>query len=279
MKRVLPGPIFRLAFTATHPANRGRRPTAVARAARYEVQTRLLRRRMTLPVGDHSRIVAYPGETNSPHAAYTNPPNWRETLTWQRYLTPGDLFVDIGGNIGAYTILAQDLGAQTITFEPDPHNCDRIRENLALNGYTGEVLNKAAADRPGILRLSQGLDSYNHLLAAGDTGGIDVEAVTVDDVLGDRMAAGMKIDVEGAERLVLEGASQALAEGRLRVIQLEWAAMPVNRTLGESRVPVETLLRRHGYRFYRPDPVGALHLVEGEVPMGRDVFASLVPLP
>ncbi|MGY1737560.1 FkbM family methyltransferase [Geodermatophilus sp. SYSU D00684] len=278
VRRFAPPTIHRLAFTFMHPANRGHRLAAVGRVARYEVRTRLLRRPSIVPLGERSRIIAYTGETNPPHAVHTNPPNWRETRTWQRVLGPGDLFVDVGGNVGIYTILAHDLGAETITFEPDRHNCERIRENLSLNDYTGEVLDKAAADAPGTVRLTEGLDSYNHLLGDGEPGGVEVEAVTVDSVIGDRHVAGLKVDVEGAERLVLEGARRALSEGRIRLIQVEWSGDEVQRTLGESRQPLEELLRSYGYLLYRPDELGRLHRIEGEVPPGRDVFASLVPL-
>jgi FkbM family methyltransferase len=224
-------------------------------------------------IGDHSKIIAYPGETNSPHAAYRNPPNW-EMVVWRQRLRPGDLFVDVGANIGIYTIYMLDLGASVIAFEPDSHNAGRIREHLALNGYTAEVIERAVSNKPGVVRFTQGLDSYNHMLISGSAG-IEVEATTLDDVLGDRYVNGMKIDVEGAERLVLEGARQALAEHRIRLMQLEWSAGMVQTTLSEDRSPVADILRSHGYVLYRPDRKrGDLHRITGSVPTGTDVFAS-----
>ena len=275
VRRIAPRPVFRLCFALAHPANRGRRLSAVRQAARFELSARLLRRPMIVALGARSKIIADPNETNSPHAVYTNPPNWRQMTTWKRHLRPGDLFVDVGGNIGIYTIFAQDLGATTITIEPNRHNCLRIREHLALNGYVGEVHNKAAADKPGTVRITDDLDSYNHLLLHEDAGGTEVEAVTLDSVIGERVVAGLKIDVEGAERLVLEGAARALSERRIRLIQCEWSAAEVQRTLGETRAPLEALFAHHGYRLYRPDDEGRLRLVDRPVPPGRDVFASL----
>jgi FkbM family methyltransferase len=222
-------------------------------------------------------VIAHPQETNSPNAVYTNPPNWREMRLWQQLLHPGDLFVDVGGNVGIYTIMAQDLGAQTITFEPDRRNYERIREHLELNGYRGEVHAKAVADAAGMRRFTEGLDSYNHLLDGGQDG-IEVETVTLDEVIGDREVAGLKIDVEGAERLVLEGARRALQDGRIRVIQLEWSSREVERTLHETRAPIEVLLRGYGYLLYRPDDGGRIGRLDGPVPPGRDVFASPHPL-
>jgi len=240
---------------------------------RYDLRTRYLKRPTVARIGDHSKIIAYPGETNSPHAAYRNPPNW-EMVVWRQRLRPGDLFVDVGANIGIYTIYMLDLGASVIAVEPDSHNAGRIREHLALNGYTAEVVERAVSNKPGVVRFTQGLDSYNHILMSGSDG-IEIEATTLDDVLGDRCVNGMKIDVEGAERLVLEGAGRALAAHRIRLMQLEWSAGMVQTTLSEDRNPVADILRSHGYVLYRPDRKrGDLHRITGSVPTGTDVFAS-----
>jgi FkbM family methyltransferase len=249
--------------------NADHRVRAVGRLLRFMVVSRGLHRPMSVPLGAHSSILVHGHETNAPKAVYHNPPNWPEMLVWQQRLRPGDLFVDVGGNIGIYTILAQDLGAATITFEPDRRNCSRILENLGRNGYFGEVHNKAVSNSQGTVRFSQGLDSFNHLVL-GDGPGVDVATVTLDSVLGDRRVAGLKIDVEGAERLVLEGAQRALSEHRIALIQCEWSEHEVHRTLGETRQPVTDLLRRHGYLLHRLDEQGRPHLLEGEV-----AFAAL----
>ena len=198
-------------------------------------------------------------------------------FVWRKYLKPGDIFVDIGANVGIYTIFALDLGAKVIACEPDPHNYQRILEHLKLNGYDAEVLNVAVADRAGILRLTQGLDSYNHLVLGGEEleRAIEVSAMPLDDILGERRVAGVKIDVEGAERLVMAGAERALSEQRIGLIQLEWSELQVRTTLAEGRDPVADLLRNAGYQIYRPDSSGSLHPLEGRIETGRrDVFAA-----
>lgn len=94
----------------------------------------------------------------------------------------------------------------------------------------------------------------------------------LDNVLGDRHAAGVKIDVEGAERLVLEGARQALAEHRIRLLQLQW-----NRRsqlhFGETREPVRRLLSGYGYQFLRLDRYGILHPADACEMSADDLFA------
>ncbi len=254
---------------------------AARRFVAFGVRTRVLRRPTLAPLGERSKILAYPGETNSPLAAYHNPPNPRQMNVWKRHLRPGDLFVDVGANVGIYTIYALDLGARVISCEADARSHERLLENLALNGFEAEVLNVAIADRAGTVKFTHGLDSLNHLLVDehedGVEDGVEVAATTLDDVLGDRHAVGVKIDVEGAERLVLAGAARALADQQIDIIQFEWNGL----SLGDARddtSPVPEMLRDAGYVLFRPQADGSLVRLEGDVAVhegqaNRDLFA------
>lgn len=271
-------PLLRLITNIASEASRGHRVEVGMRTVGHEIGTRLLGRPMVAPIGDHSQIIVYPGETNGPHAC-RNPPNWPEMGVWRQHLRRGDLFIDVGANIGIYTLFALDLGAEVIACEPDRHNAQRLRENLALNGFTADVIQKAVSDCQGILRFTQGLDSHNHLVidsaAPEDVPAIiEVEATTVDDLLGDRVAAGLKIDVEGAERLVLEGATRALRDRRIGLIQLEWAESVIHNTLGEGRGPAADLLAEAGYVLLKADRrTAALSPLRDSPLLRRNVFA------
>ena len=263
-------PVRRIAATAAHPSHRGRRTAAIGTALKYELWTNLLGRPCHIPLGERSRIIAYKGETNPPHAVMHNPPNWPDMLVWRRYLRPGDLFLDIGANIGVYSVYAAECGADVISVEPVPQNAKRVRENLDLNGYRGEVVQKALSDQPGSVHVTADEDSYNHLV---DEGGIEVTASTLDALLGDRSAVA-KIDVEGAEELVLAGGRKALGEHRIKLLQLEWT---VNERLGISdRANAQTILEDAGYELFVPDRFGVLSPL-GDKPFKRlNVFAMPV---
>lgn len=265
-------PAYRVAMACAAPANKGARTRAAVRVLRHEVLTRALGRPIVVPIGTHSRIIARHGETSSPHAVWSNPPN-DQMRVWRNHLRPGDLFVDGGANIGIYTVFALDLGAEVIAVEPTA-NAERVREHLRLNGCTATVVQQALSDATGTLRITDDLDSFNHLVLDGSHG-VEVPTTTLDALLGERTAAGLKLDVEGVERLVLQGASRALAERRIRLMQLEWTPnAPVN-MLGETREPVAELLRQHGYRLYRHDRGGHLQEIDGPVPPElHDVFAA-----
>jgi FkbM family methyltransferase len=222
-------------------------------------------------IGARGRMWAELHYTASSNVVYANPPNWNEMQAWRRILKQGDLFVDVGSNVGSYAIWTADLGAEVVAIEPDHESARRLRENVALNDFPIQVQECALAGQPGRMRLTSGLDTVNHLLVDASTTGQDVDVQTLDDLLGNRTAIGVKIDVEGAERLVLDGAARALADHRIDVLQLEWNEMS-QLVLSEDRAPVAHILHSHGYSFYRPDLQGVLQPAD-VTDYGPDVFA------
>ncbi|HEX3960655.1 MAG TPA: FkbM family methyltransferase [Trebonia sp.] len=251
-----------------HPANSGHRTRALLRAVHYQAVSRLLHRRAVARLGERSRLWVDLHRTAAARALYANPPDVPEMLAWRTALASGGLFIDVGANVGTYTIWAAELGAEVIALEPAPDTFELLRENVALNGYQVTTTRAAAGDHCGTARFTAGLDAVNCLDPAGPTTTV---LVTVDSLLGDRHAAGMKIDVEGFEIDVLRGCARALADQRIGLIQLEWnEASRV--ALGTDRRPVAELLARYGYQLHRPDLSG--HLIQVTDPgYGADVFA------
>ncbi len=256
-----------------HPANRESRIRAVIRAVIFQLRGRMGRRTLT-KIGESGRIWAELHYTASSSVVYGNPPDYREMQAWRRLLRPGDIFLDIGSNVGSYALWAGDLGAKVIAVEPNPDAARRLRENVSMNNFTIEVHECALADEPGEALLTVDLGTVNHLVLGSETlsGNVHNAVVkTLDQLVGNGHVRGVKIDVEGAERLVLEGGSRCLREGRIDVLQLEWNSMS-EQVLKEDRTPVATLLRSVGYLLLRPT-VDHGFLALHDDGYGRDVFA------
>ena len=275
--RARPGAVVRVAREVRdHPANRGRGLRALAHLGSCEIRARMTGRPVKTRLGEHSRIYAYLHRGGSWRAVRANPPDWAEMQAWRRHLGPGGLFVDVGAHAGIYAVWALESGASVVAVEPTSEMVAQIRENLALNHYDADVLEMALAAAPGRMRVA-GADLLRRHLVLGESPsaspeGVEVEVGTLDALLGERVARGVKIDVEGAERLVLEGAEHALSQGRIELLQIEWNECSMA-LLGEDRRPVAALLARHGYALYRPDDTGSLVPVADPEP-GPDVFAK-----
>jgi FkbM family methyltransferase len=142
------------------------------------------------------------------------------------YLKPGDVFLDIGANIGFFTIIAARLvGAQgkVYAFEPVPANIAALQHNLALNHFQhAKVLPYAVSNRVGkgdlLLANWNGGASLATAARPPDLkGSILIDLVTIDEMLARKVIeppALVKIDVEGAELEVLEGMSATIQNYR-----------------------------------------------------------------
>jgi FkbM family methyltransferase len=251
-----------------HPANDGQKVRALLRSVRFQIRGRMEGRPTLARLGAKSYVWAYPHRTGASKVIYANPPDYAEMLAWRRALRPGDLFLDVGANVGSYSIWAAELGAKVIALEPSEDTFRLLLENIALNGYEIDAIQAAAGAECGLANFTEGQDCVNRFDAEGT---VQTEVVTIDSLIGNRLVAGMKIDVEGSEIDVLLGSSRALAQQRIRLIQLEWNSAS-QEAVGMDRLPVANLLTRYGYHLYRPNSQGTLVPVR-DASFGPDVFA------
>lgn len=141
------------------------------------------------------------------------------------FLRPDDEFADIGANIGSYSILASAfIGAKTRAFEPHPDTHRKLARNVAVNGIESRVMMilGAVGREQGVLKFTADRDTMNQVVADDYQGAtIDVPVVRLDDALDGFSAILWKIDVEGYEEQVLEGAQGQLACPALKALLLE----------------------------------------------------------
>lgn len=150
-------------------------------------------------------------------------------------LDENDVFYDIGANTGLYTGFAAHICEQVVAFEPHPANVSELRKNAILNGPNVSVFEVALSDHSGSIGLyTPEVESshYPERDSPGFGGGTITEGAAnteVKTVPGDRLIAErdinppnvVKIDVEGAEPLVIDGLSDALSNDRCRFVDCE----------------------------------------------------------
>jgi FkbM family methyltransferase len=159
-------------------------------------------------------------------------------------LQPGDVFVDIGANVGLYSsILSRFANAfptsKFVAIEPNPHTAERLRESVRNAPVT--ILNTAVSDKESELAFQRGITSgVFKVVEPGEAGATMVPCQKLDSLpipAGDLV---LKIDVEDHELQVLTGAEELLKSGRVKVVYLD----------GYSSELVPPLLRRHGFTFF-----------------------------
>ena len=263
-----------LQFTWNHPANKKKRMQALIRLARFQARGRLLGKPTPARLGKYSTISAVLHRSGSAKVLYANPPDHSEMLVWRRHIQPGDLFLDVGANVGTYSIWVGELGAEIIAIEPAEDTFSLLWDNIKLNQHNITPLQVAAGAQNGFLRFTVGRDCVNRI---DPRGAAEIRVLTIDSIIGDRTASGMKVDVEGFEIDVLRGSARALSDHRIRLIQLEWNGTS-KLAVGTDRRPVAELLTGYGYSLYRPADDGTLVPLSDQG-VGPDVFAKPNPRP
>lgn len=154
-------------------------------------------------------------------------------------IAEGDIWLDLGGNIGAFAVLALSKGAKVIVYEPDPMSYRVMVENIKLNGFEAQTHNLAVVhnqQKEAFLNISKtGQFWRNSLIKPWGGGAVPVKCVNFLDVLRDASEeyvrrVNIKMDIEGSE---------------MPIIEMPFDASPVKNLVFEWSFDVDTSLVRY----------------------------------
>jgi FkbM family methyltransferase len=201
-------------------------------------------------------------------------PTYEEGITrlFERVIQSGDLCVDVGANVGYYSILAASCGAKVIACEPENGNFGRLVDNVNLNNSAVTCLKIALGAEKGETSLhinplnrggnsllspkkyQTGSWSYTRSEVKRMFASVPLEQMvsveTLDDLIRERVKL-IKIDVEGYESWVLRGGRNILATQAVRYIVCELSN-------AETRNATIRWLHELGYEPHKVDRRGAL---------------------
>ena len=185
------------------------------------------------------------------------------TKLFENIVTRGMTFVDVGASIGYRTLTAARLVGEkgrVFSFEPEPYSYELLIKNIELNGYSNITpVQKAVSNKNGKARLfvpegefGKSLLLEDRIFPSGEQ--IEVDIQTLDDFFHDNTGgyAGMdviKMDVEGAEPLVIAGMTNIIQSNRHLKIVTE---LNPKRLIQWGSSPQEYLdmLLGHGFSIY-----------------------------
>ena len=161
----------------------------------------------------------------------------------KRLLSPGGVFVDVGANIGGYTIRLASKARRVYSFEPHPRNFRLLKYNLKLNNLYSKVYayRYAVSQKKGKVLLTLSEFHGRHSIVELRSRYIEVPSITLDDILySEDNIDVIKIDVEGAEPLVLLGAKNTLTKTKYVIIE---TTFPVLRDFSHK------ILKKLGFQY------------------------------
>jgi len=206
---------------------------------------------------------------------------WETHVTsWlQRTLQPGQVFVDVGANVGYFTLLGGQLvGPQGRVVAVEAHQglAELLRRNVIMNGLYGYVTtwHRAAWSSTTTLQLHQRLN-FSGASSVGAIGPealgrlgdseemVEVQAVRLDDLLeGLPPVDVLKMDIEGAELQAFTGLSRTIGASPKIAVMFEWAPALME-AVGDKAEALVDLLEGHGLHFrLLEDDLGAIGRAE-----------------
>jgi FkbM family methyltransferase len=205
----------------THPMLKSR-VAAYGRWARWQLRSRLAAGPIIVPFVNGTKLSVRAGMHGATKNIYLGLDEYRAMTFVAHFLRPGELFADVGANVGTFTVLASGVvGARTKAFEPSPDAANDLRANIGLNRLESlvEVRAIALGDTAGEIGFTTGLGPMNHVLRDAEssqqvqTSTLDAEFPVAPTLL--------KLDAEGFEGAILEGGRRTLASPALLALVVE----------------------------------------------------------
>lgn len=186
-------------------------PFYLIRAASFQMFKRITGRIISKKLFNGKQIFLFPHCNVSTMFVYTDIPDKKEILFIRNIIDKDTIFLDIGSNVGSYSIMLSDIARDVFAFEPHPFTSKRCKMNFLLNGISDKhVFDVALSDSQGETYFSDNqINSTINKIASSSEGNIKVPLDTLDNFaennLGREADYFVKIDTEGFEKNVLKG--------------------------------------------------------------------------
>ena len=245
-----------------NPGNEGKRIRKSFDAVAWQVQKRLFSstKQIILPNGIYFK--AYPDCVVSSALIYSDWPEYHEIMFVRSLLSPENIMIDVGANVGHISLLLADIVdlKNIIAFEPNPISFNRLVENWRLNDYDKSRLFQVALGSKLGQVFIQKTEHPETTVSVNSTKkeGIPVPLFPLDhfrDHWMDRPVGFLKVDVEGYEKEVFKGSEAVLSQDRPQLVMFE----SLEEKLDEE---MRSILDSHSYVIFQLDGDGKPDLKE-----------------
>lgn len=188
---------------------------------------------------------------------YCNLPEYQEMKFLERILKSNSVFIDVGANIGVYTILAaaKIKKGKIYSFEPVATVLDDLYRNIRLNDLEDrvQVVEKVASDKTGYSEfIAEDISEYSHISSNKTASSLSMPSIRLDDFCRNKKIGFVdviKIDVEGAEFKVLKGLEGYLKKGKVGILIIELNR--TNQLFGKNSNEIIDYLSKLDYHVFK----------------------------
>lgn len=247
-------------FINKHPLAKRHKLKAFSRFFKWQISQMIHPHPVAYPFIGTTKLWVQKGMTGATGNIYTGLHDFEDMGFLLHFLRPEDLFIDIGANIGSYSILASGVTkASSISIEPIPQTFVALEKNISINGLLEKItaLNIGLGSKKGTLLFTECYDTINHVVLNKDQQQdgklIKVPVDSLDEIIiGKQVPVLLKIDVEGFEQEVINGANELFSNTVLKAIIIELNGSGGRYGYDESKIHEQLL--EYGFSSYLYNP-------------------------
>ena len=181
-----------------------------------------------------------------------------ETRVLNKIVQKGFNVIEVGANFGVHTLRMAELVGEKgkiFAFEANPHVSKYLKESVALNQLDGiiTVFDKAAGDTPGKAFLDFGIKNIGggHIVSSASNGSVATEIVRLDDAVQESHIDLLKIDAEGFELKILQGATTIIDQNIDHIILMLEFSQSLLKNQGTDPKALLQFLKDKGFSLWR----------------------------
>jgi len=241
-----------ITFINKHPLGKQKKILSYIRFLNWQIAQSIIPKLVMKNWVNNIQIMVKKGMTGITGSIYVGLHEFEEMCFILHYLNKNDTFIDIGANVGCYTLLAASKNSSVIAFEPDFDSLSTLNLNVKVNNFDNvTIYSSAVGEKQQNINFTKGLDTVNHVVKPNEINSKIVKMINIDSVPIENNNIVMKIDVEGYEENVLKGSKDYLKD-KVEVVIVE--TNNSNISYGSSNDQIFDYLKDFGFKAYTYNP-------------------------
>ncbi|WGF92733.1 FkbM family methyltransferase [Aequorivita marisscotiae] len=225
MKKIIDRLRLRYAMINKHPLTKSSPYKAMYRYIYFNISQIFLKKPRLFNWINDLKFYAEKGDAGLVGNIYYKLMDYEDSMFLIHHLKKNDLFIDVGANLGHYTLLASGVcNANVFAIEPIKSALKKLINNVEINDLSNKVkiFNCGISDKNEVLNFTTNRTTMNSVSLTEDENTIKIDVKTLDELLKNENPTFIKIDVEGYEYKVLKGALNTLNKASLKYLLVEF---------------------------------------------------------
>jgi FkbM family methyltransferase len=239
-----------------HPLNKNRKVKALLSFFKRGLMVRFHKYPVVYPFVENTNLVVEKGMSSAELQIFCGLYDYDEMLLMMHFLREGDNFIDVGANVGVYSVLASGVSkANSYCFEPIPATFNCLKRNINYNNLSHKVtlFNNGVGNKQDTIYFTNNLGAVNHVVNKEEANSLAVKVNALDNFLDGVAPHFLKVDVEGFEAHVINGAEKTLSNPNLSVLLIETNGLTNAYDFSDNYIHEKLI--NYGFNTYSYNPI------------------------